>query len=81
MRSTTRSALGSRLFRLHRVWLLNPRHRETAQQFYARHGGKTTMLARFVPIVRTFAPFVAGMGQMRYGRFALFDVVGPRSGC
>jgi membrane-associated protein len=68
--------LGSRLCRSHRAWLLNPRHLATAQRFYERHGGKTIILARFVPIVRTFAPFVAGMGQMRYGRFALFNVVG-----
>lgn len=68
--------LGSRLCRSHRTWLLNPRHLATAQRFYERHGGKTVILARFVPIVRTFAPFVAGMGQMRYGRFALFNIVG-----
>ena len=46
------------------------------KSFYARYGGKTIILARFVPIVRTFAPFVAGVGRMDYSRFALFNVAG-----
>jgi membrane-associated protein len=56
--------------------LLNKKHLLKAQAFYERYGGKTIIIARFVPIVRTFAPFVAGIGRMNYGRFIAFNVVG-----
>ena len=46
------------------------------QRFYEKYGGKTIILARFVPIIRTFAPFVAGVGRMSYPRFAMFNVTG-----
>lgn len=68
--------LGPKVFsREDSVWL-NKKHLLRAQSFYEKYGGKTIIIARFVPIVRTFAPFVAGIGQMRYRRFASFNVVG-----
>ncbi len=68
--------LGPKVFASEGSWLLNKKHLEEAQKFYDKHGGKTIILARFVPIVRTFAPFVAGVGRMNYGRFLLFNCTG-----
>jgi membrane-associated protein len=56
--------------------LLNKKHLLRAQEFYEKYGGKTIILARFVPVVRTFAPFVAGVGRMNFFRFWLFNITG-----
>jgi membrane-associated protein len=67
---------GPAIFRREDGILFKKAHLLRAQRFYERHGGKTVVLARFLPIVRTFAPFAAGMAGMSYRRFALFNVVG-----
>jgi len=56
--------------------LINPKYIEKSEKFYEKYGVKTIILARFVPIVRTFAPFVAGVGEMKYSRFLPFDILG-----
>ena len=66
---------GKRLLARHSRWL-RPEHLAKTHEFYERHGGKTVILARFAPIVRTFAPFVAGMGKMTYRRFVGFSLLG-----
>jgi membrane-associated protein len=67
---------GPAVFRSERSRLLNRKHLLEAQAFYEKYGAKTIVLARFVPVVRTFAPFVAGIGRMSYPRFAAYNVVG-----
>ena len=68
--------VGPRLFTREKSWLFNPRHVVRTREFYARHGAKTIVIARFVPIIRTFAPVVAGVGQMSYRRFLFYNVAG-----
>jgi membrane-associated protein len=67
---------GQRVFTNPQSFWLNPEHLARTEHFFKEYGGKTIILARFLPIVRTFAPFVAGMGRMHYGRFLLYNVVG-----
>jgi membrane-associated protein len=67
---------GPRLFTRPKSMLFNPSHIERTRAFYARHGAKTIVIARFVPIIRTFAPVVAGVGQMEYRRFVLYNIAG-----
>jgi membrane-associated protein len=71
--------IGPKVFKSETSRLLNREHLLRAQAFYERHGGKTIIIARFVPIIRTFAPFVAGIGQMSYPRFAFYNVIGAVS--
>jgi membrane-associated protein len=68
--------IGPKVFASETSRLLNKDHLMRAKAFYERHGGKTIIIARFVPIIRTFAPFVAGIGQMSYPRFAFYNVIG-----
>jgi membrane-associated protein len=69
-------AAGPRLFSRENSLLFNKKHLYRAHEFYERHGGKTIVIARFMPIVRTFVPVVAGMGQMNYRRYTVYNVVG-----
>jgi membrane-associated protein len=68
--------VGPKVFVSETSRLINRQHLLRTEAFYEKYGGKTIILARFMPIVRTFAPFVAGIGRMQYPRFALFNVVG-----
>jgi membrane-associated protein len=68
--------VGPRVFTRERSRLFNKDHLMRTQRFYEKHGRKTIILCRFIPIIRTFAPFVAGIGRMPYGVFLSFSVVG-----
>lgn len=69
-------ASGPRLFTREDSLLFNKKHLIRAHEFYGRHGGKTIIIARFMPIIRTFAPVVAGMGAMTYRRFLAYNAIG-----
>ena len=68
--------VGPKVFKREDSWFFHRNHLIRTERFYERHGGKTVVLARFLPILRTFAPFVAGVGRMPYGRFLFFSVSG-----
>src|SRR5690348_16454628 len=68
--------IGPRVFRSEKTHWLNNKHLEKTHNFFERYGGKTLIIARFVPIVRTIAPFIAGIGAMSYSRFQFFNVIG-----
>ncbi len=68
--------IGPKVFRQENSRLFNKAHLERTHRFYEKYGGKTIIIARFIPIIRTFAPFVAGIGSMTYGRFLVYNVVG-----
>lgn len=70
------SKLGPKLFTKENSLLFNKKHLDRAQGFYDKHGGKTIILARFIPVIRAFAPVVAGAGKMNYKRFVIFNLVG-----
>jgi membrane-associated protein len=69
-------AMGPKVFTREDSRFLNKEHLERTHRFYQKYGGKTIILARFIPIIRTFAPFVAGIGMMTYRRFIAFNVIG-----
>jgi membrane-associated protein len=70
------AVVGPKVFHEDKARFLNKRHLERTHEFYERYGGKTIVIARFVPIVRTFAPFVAGIGKMTYTHFLTYNVFG-----
>jgi len=68
--------LGPRIFTKENSIFFHKKHLERAQKFYDKHGGKTIVLARFIPVIRAFAPVVAGVGSMNYKKFVAFNLIG-----
>ncbi|MEI6847163.1 MAG: DedA family protein [Chlorobiaceae bacterium] len=68
--------VGPKVFNYKKSRFFNPQHLISANDFFSKYGGKTIIIARFIPIIRTFAPFVAGIGAMTYSRFIFFNITG-----
>lgn len=68
--------IGPKIFSQEKIRFLKKEHLQKTHNFYEKHGGKTIIIARFMPIIRTFAPFVAGIGSMTYGHFIAYNVIG-----
>jgi membrane-associated protein len=68
--------IGPKIFKQDNIKFLNKEHLERTHKFYEKYGGKTIIFARFIPIIRTFAPFVAGIGQMGYKKFISYNIIG-----
>ncbi len=68
--------IGPKVFKKPKSLFFNPEHLNRAHRIYEKYGGETIIIARFVPIIRTFAPFVAGIGRMSYARFISYNVIG-----
>ena len=73
---TIGASIGPKIFRKENVRFLNKEYLLRTHEFYEKHGGKTIIIARFMPIIRTFAPFVAGIGKMTYAHFAVYNITG-----
>src|SRR5579862_261759 len=68
-------SIGTKIFLTKHSWLINKKHLERAHSFYAKHGGKTIIFARFIPIIRTFVPFIAGVAQMQLRQFTFYNIL------
>ncbi len=72
-------SIGPRIFKQKKSKFFNKKQLDRAHEFYRKHGGKTVVIARYIPIIRTFAPFVAGIGAMKYRRYIVFEMIGTWS--
>jgi membrane-associated protein len=72
-------SIGPKIFKKKKSRFFNKKQLDRAHEFYKKHGGKTVVIARYIPIIRTFAPFVAGIGAMEYRRYIIFEIIGTWS--